>query len=114
MLAKFSEGRWRVVRGKEVQKFAVPAIDDSKLGVADANSVLEHRVEYRLQIAGRAGNDLEHLGGRRLLLQRLSKFSRALLLRLEQPGILDRDQRLVTERFGLGDFSGPESIGSFS
>src|SRR6516164_5137572 len=102
MLAKFSEGRRRVVRGKEVQKLAVPAIDDSKLSVADANSVLEHRVEYRLQIAGRAGNDAQYLRGGCLLLQRLGEFARSLLLRLEKPGVLNGDYRLIGE--GLDQF----------
>ena len=49
----------------------------AELGVADACRVLQHRLEYRLQVAGRAGDDLQHLGGRGLLLQRLGEFVRA-------------------------------------
>ena len=55
------------------------------------------RVEHRLQFAGRAGDDLEHLGGRGLLLQRLGQISRARLHLVEQPHVLDRDHRLVGE-----------------
>ena len=38
-----------------------------------------------------------HLGGRRLLLQRLAKLARARLHLVEQPHVLDRDHRLVGE-----------------
>jgi hypothetical protein len=41
---------------------------------------------------------LQHLGSRRLLLQRLGEFARALLLCLEQAHVLDRDHCLVGER----------------
>ena len=40
---------------------------------------------------------LQDFGGRRLLLQGLGEFPRALLLRLEQPHVLDGDGRLVGE-----------------
>ena len=40
---------------------------------------------------------MEHLRGGRLLLQRFGKLARALLLRLEQPRVLDGDHRLVSE-----------------
>ena len=36
-------------------------------------------LEHGLQIAWRGGNDLQYLGGRGLLLQRLAELSRALL-----------------------------------
>ena len=68
------------MRRHEVQSVAVPAIDISKFGVADAYGVLQHGFKHRLKIAGRAADDLEHLRGRRLLLQRLGEFARALLL----------------------------------
>ena len=41
---------------------------------------------------------MKYLGGRGLLLQRLCQFAPALLLRLEEPNILDRNQRMVGER----------------
>ena len=49
------------------------------------------------KITGRAADDLQHLRRCRLLLQRLRELPRALLLRLEQPRVLDGDHRLVGE-----------------
>ena len=43
------------------------------------------RIEHGLQIERRAADDLENVGGGDLLLQRRRKFSRTLLLDLEQP-----------------------------
>ena len=57
----------------------------------------QHRLEHRLQLAGRTGDDLQHLGGRGLLLQRLREIARARLHLVEQPHVLDRDHRLVGE-----------------
>src|SRR5262249_29989728 len=70
---------------------------NSELGVADTDSILQHRCEHRLQIAWRPGNDLQYFGHGSLLLQRLGEFAGAPLLRLEEPGVLDRDYRLVSE-----------------
>ncbi len=52
--------------------------------------LLENRVEHRRQIAGRGVDHLQHLGGCGLLIQRLTLLG-------QQPGILDRDHRLVGE-----------------
>ena len=57
------------MRRDEVQGIAIPAIDISKLGVADADGFLQHGCKHRLKIAGRAADDLEHLRRRCLLLQ---------------------------------------------
>ena len=46
---------------------------------------------------GELADDLEHLGGRGLLLQRLGQIARARLHLVEQPHVLDRDHRLVGE-----------------
>ena len=59
--------------------------------------ILQHRLEHRLQFARRAADDLQHLRGRRLLLQRLGQIARARLHLVEQPHVLDRDHRLVGE-----------------
>ena len=59
----------------EVQGIAVPAIDISEVGVADANGFLQHGRKHRLKIAGRAADDLEHLRRGRLLLQRLGEVA---------------------------------------
>ena len=44
-------------------------------------------------VAGRAGDHLQHLGGRGLLLQRLAQL-------VEQAGVLDGDDGLLGEVFG--------------
>jgi hypothetical protein len=42
------------MRCKDVQTLAVPTMDISKRGVADADRILQHAFEHRLKIAGRA------------------------------------------------------------
>src|SRR5262249_32808004 len=69
----------------------------AEIGATHARRILQHRLEYRLQLTGRARDDLEHLGGRGLLLQRLAYFARARLHLVEQPHVLDRNHRLVGE-----------------
>ena len=53
----------------EVQGVAVPTVDISELGVADADRILQHGRKHWLKIAGRAADDLKHLRRGRLLLQ---------------------------------------------
>ena len=43
----------------------------AELGLAKSRRIRQHGLEHRLQLAGRAGDDLQHLGGCGLLLQRL-------------------------------------------
>ena len=59
------------MRRHDVQGVAIPAMDISKLGVANADGIFQHTCKYGLKIAGRAADNLKHLGGSRLLLQRL-------------------------------------------
>ena len=91
------EGRRHIVRRNEMQGVALPAIDISKLGVADPYGFLKHGVKHRLKIARRAADNLEHLRSRGLLLQRLGKLAVRCCICLEQPRVLDRDHRLVSE-----------------
>src|SRR5262249_51172612 len=56
--------------------------------LADPNGRLDQRVEHLLQVECRAADQLEHVGSRRLLVQRL-------LCLVEQPRVLDRNQRLI-------------------
>src|SRR5215471_4964823 len=62
----------------------------AKFGVADARRILQHRLEHRLQLAGRTADDTEHLRGRGLLLQRLAQL-------VEQARVLDGDDGLAGE-----------------
>ena len=60
-------------------------------------------VEHRLKIESRAADDLQHLGGRGLLVQCLGQLARALLLGIEQPHVLDCDHRLIGEGLQQSD-----------
>ena len=53
---------------------AVAPETSAELGFADARRVCQHRLEHRLQLAGRARDDVQHLRGRGLLLQRLGEI----------------------------------------
>ena len=52
--ASLGEGRRSIVSRDEVKRFAVPAVDVSESGVANANGFLQHGCKDRLKIAGRA------------------------------------------------------------
>src|SRR5262249_266769 len=67
------------------------------VGAAKAASRLNERLQNRLEIEGGAADDLEDIGRRSLLLQRLAELARACLYVLEQAHVLDRDQRLIRE-----------------
>ena len=69
------------------------------VNAANPRRALDDGVEHRLHVGGRAADDAEHLGGRRLMLQRLAQFCVALLNLFEQADILDRDHCLVGEGF---------------
>ncbi len=60
---------------------------------------LDDGVEHRLHVRRRAADDAEHLGRRRLMLQRLAQFRVALAEFLEQAHVLDGDHGLVGEGF---------------
>src|SRR6476619_7024718 len=58
---------------------------------------MDQRIEHRLQIKSRAADDLEHVGGGGLLLQRFAQL-------VEQAGVLDGDDGLrgkIAEEFDL-------------
>src|SRR6476659_8928189 len=82
-------GRKRALSGEEICKStrhikqccrmkqaAFKTEQHTKLRPANAGSVLEHRPENRPQIAWRVGDDLQHLGGRGLLLTRFRQLLR--------------------------------------
>ena len=85
------------VQRDEPKRVSIVQQEVAKFGVADAYCVLQHGLKHRLQLAGRTADDLEDLGGRRLLLQRLAQLARARLHLVEQSHVLDRDNRLVGE-----------------
>src|SRR6516165_8890796 len=68
------KGRWRTDHGLH-DKRAVPInVQHAELCLADAKCILQHGLKYRLKPARRTANDLQHLGGRLLLLQRLGEL----------------------------------------
>ena len=60
--------------------------------VAQPRRILRNRIQHRLNIRRRAGDDTQDFTRRRLLLQRFLEF-------VEQPHVLDCDDRLVGEGF---------------
>ena len=100
---------------KKLQCLAVPPVDISKRGVADADGLTKHGFKYGLNITGRAADNLEYLRRRRLLLQRLREVSGALaevvgaLAQLvQQSRILDGDDGLLREVLDQLDLLGGE------
>ena len=74
--------------GRRSQVFPVIKVQRAIGGRTQPHRLFEDRVEHRCEVAGRGIDDLQDLGGRGLLLQRLARFG-------QQPRILDRDHRLV-------------------
>ena len=60
--------------------------------IAQPRSIFRHRIQHRLNVRRRAGDDAQDFTRRSLLLQRFLEF-------LEQPDVLDGDDRLVGEGF---------------
>jgi hypothetical protein len=54
-------------------------------------------LQHRLEIESRPADDLEHVGGGDLLLQRFAEIVSALAQLVEQPRVLDRDDGLGGE-----------------
>ncbi len=71
---------WRVVSGYEPQFVSVTQ-DERPIRpcLAEARCVLQHGLEHRLKLAGRARDDAQDLRRRRLLLQRLGELAGAQL-----------------------------------
>jgi hypothetical protein len=63
--------RWhRTMYCRDLPGIAIVSIRKSEFRVADAHGILEDGSEYRLKIAWRAADNLEHLRRGRFLLQR--------------------------------------------
>src|SRR5262245_25266709 len=77
-------------RGKMLEKFSLGTRDGSHIRLTKAGGGFDQRIENRLQIECRAADDLEHVGGGGLLLQRLAQL-------VQQPGILDGYNGLRSE-----------------
>src|SRR5205085_7850241 len=64
--------------------------DVAEVYLAEIRSLLQHRVEHGSEVAGRRIDDLQHLGGCRLLIQRLAGLG-------DQARVLHCDDRLGGE-----------------
>ena len=53
---------------------ALAAVDHGLIGIAKPRGGLDHRIEHRLQIEGRAADDLQHVAGRGLVFQQFLKI----------------------------------------
>src|SRR3984893_19133765 len=80
-------GRKAVIRGAPVDG-ALTAKHNSPFCVAKLRCRLNQRIKHGLQIESRAADDLEHVGGGGLPLQRFAQLP-------EQPRILDGNNGLV-------------------
>ena len=67
------EAREAVASPQQGRRRAAP-MDVRLVGLAKPRRRLDQRIEHRLQIEGRAADDLEHVGGGGLLLQRLAQL----------------------------------------
>src|SRR5262249_19931582 len=83
-----------VVRHK-VEEMTVKPVDKTVLGVAEPRRALGDHVKYRLDVSQRAADNVEHVAGCCLVFESFAQFLRARLHLVEQPHVLDRDQRLV-------------------
>src|SRR6266536_3490174 len=75
---------------REIKDPVLRTVNARPLGVTESRCRFDERVEDRLQIECRAADDFEHVSGRGLLLERFPQL-------VQQPGVLDRDNRLVRE-----------------
>src|SRR4029453_2403730 len=83
----------------------LPESQHHVINPTNSGGALDNRVKHRLHVRGRAADDAEHFGCRRLMLQGLPQFRVACFEFLEQPDVLNRDHRLV--RKGGNQFNLP-------
>jgi len=83
--------------GGKAQKIAIYLEDGGVVSIAQACSGLDQRIEYFLHVEGRPDDDLQNIGGGRLLFQGFCQLAFAGLLGFEQPRIFDGDDGLVGE-----------------
>src|SRR5215469_16484317 len=92
------KGRRKVVHGWPAEPpISIIKMRQGKIGLADTRGLLQHRVKNRRKLARRRTDDAQYFGCRRLLLQRLGQVVGALAQFVEQPRVLDGDDRLGGE-----------------
>ena len=83
--------------GDQVQQLAVEPADHTVGRIAEPHRASGDRVEDRLDVGGRAGDDPQDLAGGRLLLEGLGQVAVLRLQLREQADVLDGDDGLVGE-----------------
>ena len=86
-LSGLGEGGWRIMHRGNAEGIVFAELQSGEIGPANAHRVFQHSLEYRLELTRRTADDLEHVGGGRLLLQRFAQL-------IEQPRVLDGDDGL--------------------
>src|SRR5215472_8214275 len=76
--------------GAGAKAFAVVGVEVAMARSAQTYRLVQHRFEYRREVARRGIDDLQYLGGRGLLLQGLARLG-------QEPRIFHRDHRLRRE-----------------
>jgi hypothetical protein len=84
------ESSWQSSGGTGPEPFAIVGHERTVMGIAQRVGLFEDRVEHRCQVPGRRIDDLQYLGGRGLLLQRLPRLG-------QEPRVFHRDDRLCGE-----------------
>jgi hypothetical protein len=82
--------RRHATQGRGVHLVAVIRPEQAEGGPAQRQRLVEHRVEYRRELARRGIDHLQHFGGCRLLLQGLARLG-------NEPSVFDRDHCLRGE-----------------
>ncbi len=87
-------GREPVIRRHPVD-IADATVHQGHLGLTQPRGGFDQRIEHRLQVEGRAADDLQHIADRGLVFERLLQVLGALTQFAQQPRVLDRNDRLV-------------------
>ncbi|MBA7467261.1 hypothetical protein ES707_02475 [subsurface metagenome] len=103
-----------VVVGRVIVAAVVLECDRAHVGIAELRGGFRKRVQNRLEVEGRTADQLEHVGGCGLLLQRLAQLLGAGLHLVEQSRVFDRDHRLVGEGLQQFDVVWSERAGLFA
>ncbi len=94
-----------VVLGNRMEQLAVEPQERAEEAGAQPHGAPDDGVEDRLHVGLRATDDAQDLARGRLLLERFCQIAVARLQLLEQPHVLDGDQRLIGERAKQLDLS---------
>ncbi len=88
-----------VIRHDGPKDLAIKSKHRAILRLAEANAVVKNRLKDRLKIGWRAGDHPQDFARRGLLLQSFGQITVTFLRFVEQPNVLDRDDRLIRKRF---------------